>query len=171
MKPDVRVLAPTSTPATPYTGSVKYPNSLCLCLLPFFTDLDVTFQSIGPQRQRVRPSVLVFTFEVPFKRLFASTFQSRMSNIVRVSESLGKMNGKKGSQIGTFLFGSGCKSPNNFFLLDDFASQNKVETTLPACFFHQQDKGDFFFSLYFANTKGKHKNKNRKKMVSLIVHE
>ena len=34
-------------------------------------------------------SVRLFTFEVPFKRLFAPTSQSRMSNIFRDSESLG----------------------------------------------------------------------------------
>ena len=44
-------------------------------------------------------SVCVFTFEVPIKRLFAPTSQSRMSNIFRDSESLGKSNGKKWSQI------------------------------------------------------------------------
>ena len=54
-------------------------------------------------RLSVRLSVRVFTFEVPFKRLFAPTSQSRMPNIFRDSESLGKTNGKKGSQIGTFF--------------------------------------------------------------------
>ena len=52
----------------------------------------------------VCPSFRVFTFEVPFKRLFAPTSQSRMSNIFRDSESLGKSIGKKWSQIWTFLF-------------------------------------------------------------------
>ena len=56
-------------------------------------------------------SVCVFTFEVPFNGLFAPTSRSRMSNIFRDSEFLGKSNGKKWSQIGTFLFGSGLKSP------------------------------------------------------------
>ena len=51
----------------------------------------------------VCPSVCVFTFEVPFKRLFAPTSRSRMSNIFRVSESFGKSNGKKWSQMVTFL--------------------------------------------------------------------
>ena len=46
--------------------------------------------------------VCVFTFEVPLKRLFAPTSQSRMSNIFGDSESLGKSNGKKWPQIGTF---------------------------------------------------------------------
>ena len=44
-------------------------------------------------------SVRVFTFEVPFNGLFAPTSQSRMSNIFRDSESLGKSNGKKWSHI------------------------------------------------------------------------
>ena len=43
--------------------------------------------------------VCLFTFEVPFKLLFAPTSQSGMSNIFRDSESLGKSNGKKWSQI------------------------------------------------------------------------
>ena len=47
----------------------------------------------------VCPCVRVFTFEVPFNGLFAPTFRSRMSNIFRDSESLGKSNGEKWSQI------------------------------------------------------------------------
>ena len=50
-------------------------------------------------------------FEVPFNGLFAPTSQSRMSNIFRDSESLGKSNGKKWSQIWTFLFENCLKSP------------------------------------------------------------
>ena len=50
----------------------------------------------------------------------------------RDSESLGKSNGKKWSQICTFLFGSGQKRPaKKFFFFADFALQNTVETTLP----------------------------------------
>ena len=82
------------------------------------------------------PSVLVFvclfTFEVPFNGLFAPTSRSRMSNIFRDSESLGKSSGKKWSNIWTFLFGRGLKLPRKkkvFFA--DFALQNMVETTLP----------------------------------------
>ena len=48
-------------------------------------------------------SVCVFTFEVPFKRLFVPTSRSWMSNIFRDLESLGKSNGKKWSQIGIFF--------------------------------------------------------------------
>ena len=39
-------------------------------------------------------SVCLFTFEVPFNGLFAPTSRSRMSNIFRDSESLGKSNEK-----------------------------------------------------------------------------
>ena len=59
----------------------------------------------------VCPSVRLFTFEVPVKRLFVPTSRSWMFKIFRDSESLGKSNGKKWSQIRTFLFGSGLKSP------------------------------------------------------------
>ena len=64
-----------------------------------------------------------FTFEVPFNGLFAPTSQSRMSNIFRDSESLGKINEKKWSNIWQFLFGSGLKSPRKkkFFFVADFA--------------------------------------------------
>ena len=68
----------------------------------------------------VHMCVCLFTFEVLFKRLFVPTSRSQMSNIFRDSESLGKCNGKKWSQIKTFLFESA-----------DFALQNMVETTLP----------------------------------------
>ena len=80
----------------------------------------------------VCPCVCLFTFEVPFNGLFAPTSQSPMSNIFRDLESLGKSNGKKWSNIWTFLFGSCLKSPRKkscFFA--DFALQNMVETTLP----------------------------------------
>ena len=84
-------------------------------------------------RLSVCVSVCLFNFEVPLKRLFAPTSRSRMSNIFRDSESLGNSNGKKWSNIWTFLFGSGLKSPHNFFFFffADFALQNMVETSLP----------------------------------------
>ena len=50
-------------------------------------------------------------FSVFFNGLFAPTSRNRMSNIFRDSESLGKSNGKKWSNIWTFLFQSGLKSP------------------------------------------------------------
>ena len=59
----------------------------------------------------VRVCVCLFTFEVPFNGLFVPTSQSRMSNIFRDLESLGKSNGKKWSQIWTFLFENFLKSP------------------------------------------------------------
>jgi hypothetical protein len=46
-----------------------------------------------------------------FTGLFAPTSRSRMSNIFRDSESLGKSNGKKWSNIWTFLFRSDLKAP------------------------------------------------------------
>ena len=72
------------------------------------------------------PSVCVFVcpsvclsvhFWGTFHGLFAPTSRSRMSNIYRDSESLGKSNGKKWSNIWTFLFGNGLKSPRIFFSL------------------------------------------------------
>ena len=44
-------------------------------------------------------SLIFFTFKVPFNSLFVPTSQSRMSNIFRDLESLGKSKGKKWSQI------------------------------------------------------------------------
>ena len=46
-----------------------------------------------------------------FNGLFAPTSRSRMSNILRDSESLGKSKGKKWSEIWTFLFENCLKSP------------------------------------------------------------
>ena len=60
-------------------------------------------------------------FLVFFNGLFAPTSGGRMSNIFRDSESLRKSNGKKWSNIWTFLFGSGLKSPRIFFFFAEFA--------------------------------------------------
>ena len=78
-------------------------------------------------------SVRLFTFEVAVKCLFSPISRSRMSNIFRYLEFLGKINEKKWSQIWTFLFESCLKSPRkkSFFVVADFALQNMVETTLP----------------------------------------
>ena len=67
-------------------------------------------------------SVCVFTFEVPFNGLSAPTSRSWMSNIFRDSESLGKSNGKKWSQIWAFLFENCLKSPRKkkFFFFFTF---------------------------------------------------
>ena len=70
--------------------------------------LSISRMSVCPS---VRLFVRLFTFKVLFKYLFAPTSRSRMSNIFRDSESLGKSNGLKWSRIGTFIFGSGLKSP------------------------------------------------------------
>ena len=70
----------------------------------------------------VRVFVRLFTFEVPFKRLSAPTFRSRMSNIFRDLESLGKKNGKKWSHIWTFSFENCQKLPKKkVFFVADFA--------------------------------------------------
>ena len=66
---------------------------------------DAFYKSICPS---VRLCVCLFTFEVPFNGLFAPISWSRMSNIFRDSESLGKSNGKKWSQIWTFLLFENC---------------------------------------------------------------
>ena len=47
-------------------------------------------------------SVCVFTFEVPFKGLFAPTSRSRMSNIFIDSESLGEKNERSGLRFEHF---------------------------------------------------------------------
>ena len=57
----------------------------------------------------VRPCVCLFTFELPVKGLFAPTSWSWMSKIFRDSESLGKSNGKKRSQIWKLLQRKGLK--------------------------------------------------------------
>ena len=94
---------------------------------------DAFYELICPSvRPSVCVSVRVFTFEVSFKLLFAPTSWSQLSNIFRDSESLEKSSEKKWSQIWTFLFGSGLKSPKTKqVFLADFALHNMVETTLP----------------------------------------
>ena len=66
--------------------------------------------------------VRVFTFEVPFKHLFALIYQSQMSTIFRDSESLGKSNGKKWSHIWNFSLKVVLKSPRQkrFFFFGKF---------------------------------------------------
>ena len=100
-------LPPPDQPPSPHTSPfIVYP-------LPPFSK----HRPSGPMlsiSQFVRPSVRVSVcslFEVPFNGLFAPTSQSRMSNIFRDSESVGKSNGKKWSQIWTFLFKNCLKSP------------------------------------------------------------
>ena len=69
-------------------------------------------------------------FLVFFNGLFAPTSQSRMSNIFRDSESLGKSIGKKWSQIWTFLF-ENCRK-----------SRHKKKVFFSQLF-------SFFFSIFF----------------------
>ena len=92
-----------------------------------FRDSESLGKSNGKKRSQIRTFVFenclksprkkkvffftFFTFEVPFNGLFAPTSRSRMSNIFRDSESLGKSNGKKWSQIWIFLFENCLKSP------------------------------------------------------------
>ena len=62
----------------------------------------------------------LLTFEVLFKRLFAPPSRSWMSKIVKDSESLGKSNGKKWSQMSSFLLKNGLKGlrrQKSFFFL------------------------------------------------------
>ena len=75
----------------------------------------------------VRLCVCLFTFEVPFNGIFAPTFCSQMSNIFKDSESLGKSNGKKWSNIWKFLFGNGLKlTYKKKFFFVDFAGYNRL---------------------------------------------
>ena len=81
----------------------------------------------------VRLSVCLFTFEVPFIGLFAPTSRSRMSNFFRDSESLGKNNGKKWSQMWTFWLRSGLKSQRQkkFFTYNFFLCSLHLSVCLP----------------------------------------
>ena len=76
-------------------------------------------------------SVCVFTFEVPFKRLFAPTSRSRMSNIFRDSESLGKVVERSGLSLEHFCLKIVRNRRAKKVFFADFALQNMVETTLP----------------------------------------
>ena len=84
-------------------------------------------------RLSVRLSVRVFTFEVPFKRLFAPTYQSQMSNMFRDLESRGKVLERSGLRLEHFCVEvvlNRQTKQNMVFFLADFALQNKVETAL-----------------------------------------
>ena len=80
----------------------------------------------------VRPSVSVFTFEVPFKRLFAPSSQSWMSNILEIRNPWRKVIERSGLRLELFclevVFNRQTKKTNVFFA--DFALQNKVGITL-----------------------------------------
>ena len=76
----------------------------------------------------VRLFICVFTFEAPFKRLFAPTSQSQMSNIFRDAESLGKSLWKEVVSDLNIFFENCLKLPREKKIV---FLQNIVETTLP----------------------------------------
>ena len=78
------------------------------------------FKIVYNRREKKSFFLHFFTFKVPFNGLFAPTSRSWMSNIFRDSESLGKSNGNKWSQIWAFLFENCLKSPRIFFLFFSF---------------------------------------------------
>ena len=102
-------------------------------------------------RLSVRLSVRVFTFEVLFKFLFAPCSRSRMSNIFRNSESLGKSNGEKWSNIWIFfvLKWSKIAAQKKGFFFADFALVHPptasvlLSATVKRCFVSRMR--DFFF--------------------------
>ena len=96
---------------------------LSLKLLWFPSLFPSHFQSIGPLGRcflyvdlsicvSVCLSDRLFTFEVPFKRLFAPTSQNQMSKILRDSESLGGRNEKKWFELWKLLLIKGVKTQN-----------------------------------------------------------
>ena len=80
--------------------------------------------------QCVRPCVCVlfcWFFEVPFKHLFSPTSQSGKSKNFRDSESFGKSNGKKWSQIWKLLLIKSVKSPcKKTLFLANFALPSRI---------------------------------------------
>ena len=85
-------------------------NALISCICPNFTKFTKPSGPMLSISRNVHMCVCVcgclcvfFTFEIPFKRLFAPTSRSWMSQIFRDSESLGKSNENKWSQIWKLL--------------------------------------------------------------------
>ena len=70
----------------------------------------------------------LFPLFTPFKRLFAPTSRSPMSKLFRYSESLGKSNGKKWSQIWKLLLIKGVKSPRKkkFLVFGKFCLTSRI---------------------------------------------
>ena len=109
-----------------------------------FRDLESLGKSNGKKRSQIWTFLFENCLKLPRKKKFFSslfrsslvfglfnghfspTSQSRMSNIFRDSESLGKSNGKNWSQIWTFLFEKCLKSPRkkSFFFLHFFRSSS-----------------------------------------------
>ena len=92
---------------------------------------------------------LVLVFLTPFNGLFAPTSRSPMSTLFRYSESLGKSNGKKWSQIGKLLLIKGVKSPRKkkFVFFCEFCLTRGILVLLSAlverCFVSRMQ--DFYF--------------------------
>ena len=87
--------------------------------------------------------VRVFTFEVPFKRLFAPTFQSRMSKKFRDSESLEKSNGKKWFNILKLLLIKGVKFTRILFFF--LANLGQLKSIIIKSILQIQNFLAFFF--------------------------
>ena len=87
-----------------------------ILLVYFTTFLIVYFLKHWPSgpmltiSRNVRLFVCVFTFEVPFQRFLPPLPKAGCPIFLEIRNPWGKSNGKKWSQIGTFLFGSGLKS-------------------------------------------------------------
>ena len=77
-------------------------------------------------------SVRLFTFEVPFKRLFAPTSQSQMSNVLRDSESLGNKMERSGLRFEHFSLEvvKNRKKKKKYFLAD-FAYKTRWKPCFP----------------------------------------
>ena len=93
----LHIQQPTTSPHLPRLPA--YPPKVIIKASPSGPMLSISRNVRPCVRLSVCLFVRLFTFEVPFKRLFAPTSRSRMSKIFRESESLGKSNGKKWSQI------------------------------------------------------------------------
>ena len=74
----------------------------------------------------------VFNFEVPFKRLFAPTSRSQMSNILEIRNPWGKVMDRSGLRLEHFCLKivKNCRAKKSFCFAD-FALQKMVETMLP----------------------------------------
>ena len=70
----------------------------------------------------------LFTFEVPFTRLFSPTSWSPMTKLFRFSESLVKTNIKKWSPIGILLVIKGVKLPREkkSLIFDEFCLASRI---------------------------------------------
>ena len=76
-------------------------------------------------------SVCLFTFEVPFNGLFAPTSRSRMSNIFRDLESLGKSNKELVSDLNISVWKWSKIAKKKKFFLADLAYETRWKPRLP----------------------------------------